>query len=145
MRFIRMRVVSLVVVLQFCAAHLRIQEAQDPQELHSESVESGACPWAVPKYVAFCKDTSSASNLTTERVDRSIDKFESLTLRGNCRKSNFARRSSAATRPLRGSRFAKVLRIITHAYAHQIDFFLAQSQTDFWGTVFVNPKYENAS
>ena len=33
-----------------------------------------------------------------------------------------------------------------HAYVHQIDFFLAQmgpNHTDFWGTVFVNPRYEN--
>ena len=50
---------SLVVVLQFCAGHLRIQEAGDPQNVkHIESSASdvalGACPhWAVPKYVAM--------------------------------------------------------------------------------------------
>ena len=48
-----------LVVFQFCAGHLRVQEAEDPQDVkHIESAESdvarGACPpWAVPKYVAM--------------------------------------------------------------------------------------------
>ena len=51
--------VPLVLVFQLCAGHLRIQEAEDPQDVkHIESSESdvarGACPpWAVPKYVAM--------------------------------------------------------------------------------------------
>ena len=163
MRRTGIRAVSLIVVLQFCGGHLRVQEAQDPQDVkHSESAESdvarGACPpWAVPKYVAYCDDSSSAtgtsaSNLTTEGADRSINE---VAIKGTLQvplaecpfaKGHFANSTAAGPRSLRGSRFQKVLRVIMHAYVHQIDFFLAQmgpNHTDFWGTVFVNPRYEN--
>ena len=49
--------------------------------------------------------------------------------------------AAAANQPGRRTRFSRVLRVITHARPHHIEFFrsLGPSKT-FWGTVYVNPR-----